>query len=107
LIGGIEMKVLKITPEGYIYTRDIKNSLEALQQEVEGYIQLCYLDNGIIAIVNEEGRLLDLPASVELPNYGVIRGDVIFARDDGEDLTSLTDEDIKWLKGNIVKIYAD
>jgi hypothetical protein len=92
------MKVYKLEPNKAGYVKEIDNTLEVLQKEVGGYIQVCYLDNGLLAIVDEEGKLKDLPYNVIIPNYGIINGNIIFARDGGEDFTSLTDEDIKAIK---------
>ena len=92
------MKVYKLEPNKAGYVKEIDNTLEVLQKEIGGYIQVCYIDNGLIAIVDEEGKLKDLPMNAYIPNYGVINGNIVFARDDGEDFTSLTDEDIEMLK---------
>lgn len=93
-----KLKVYKLEPNKPGYVKEIYNTLETLQKEVGGYIELCQLGNGLIAIVDEEGVIKDLPANAYIPNYGVIRGNIVFVRDDGEDFTSLTDEDIEKLK---------
>lgn len=95
------MKVYKLEPGKPGYVKEIDNTLEVLQKEVGGYIELCYwpvFGEGIIGIVNEEGVIKDLPLNAVIPNYGVIRGNIVFARDNGEDFTSLTDEDIEMLE---------
>ena len=92
------MKVYKLEPNKSGYVKEINNTLEDLQNEVGGYIQTCNLGNGLIAIVDEEGVLKDLPANTIIPYYGVIRGNIVFARDDGEDFTSLTDKDVEMLE---------
>lgn len=92
------MKVYKLEPGKPGCVKEIANTLEVLQEEIGGYIQICYLNNGLLAIVDEEGYLKDLEDNLIIPDYGMIKGNVIFVRDDGEDFTSLTDEDIKELK---------
>jgi len=55
------------------------SSLEKMQDLVQGYIQLSYLENGKILIVNEEGLLTNLPPNKkasELRGYLIV-GDVI------------------------------
>ena len=39
----------------------IPNTLKALQEAVGGYIETVTLDNGVVLICNEEGRLRDMP----------------------------------------------
>lgn len=97
------MKVYKLEPNKPGYVKEINNTLEELQKEVGGYIQTCNLGNGLIAIVDEEGILKGLPANAIIPYYGVISGNIIFARDDGEDFTSLTDKDVETLE----KMYKE
>lgn len=56
------MKVIKIVPGREPEMVDIDNTLKALQQAVGGYIETVTLPRtGLVVIVNEEGRLLDLP----------------------------------------------
>jgi len=39
----------------------IPNTLKALQEAVGGYIETVTLDNGVVLICNEEGKLRDMP----------------------------------------------
>ena len=39
----------------------IPNTLRALQEAVGGYIETVTLDNGVVLICNEEGRIRDMP----------------------------------------------
>ena len=51
------------------------NELEAFQQAVGGYIESVTLCTDLVLIVNEEGRLLDLPYNTTvagLPLFGTI-----------------------------------
>ena len=43
------------------YIKNVSNSLDALQAEVGGYIEVVSIATDMIAVVNEEGRLLGLP----------------------------------------------
>ncbi|MDR1950708.1 MAG: DUF3846 domain-containing protein [Bacteroidales bacterium] len=60
-------------------------SLEEMQSIVGGLIELVYLDNGKIMVINEEGKLIDLPINVDatemvfgdMPWDDVIIGDVL------------------------------
>ena len=44
----------------------IPNTLKALQETVGGYIETVTLNNGVVLIVNEEGRLRDMPYNFTL-----------------------------------------
>lgn len=55
------MKVIRKKPCCEAEIIDIDNTLEALQQEVEGYIEVVTLPYGAALICNEEGRILGLP----------------------------------------------
>ena len=93
------MKVFIVKPNERGYIKEIENTCESFQKEVDGYIEICYLDDGILAVVNEEGRIKDLPDCAMIPHYGVIKGNIVFVRDDGcGDFKSLTDEDVEVLK---------
>lgn len=77
------------------------NSLETMQKIVEGYIERIPADEltgtGISMYVNEEARLADLlPAFTTMINNVPTRilGNVVFVRDDEEDLTEKQIEEI-------------
>ena len=44
----------------------IPNTLKALQEAVGGYIETVTLDNGVVLICNEEGKLRDMPYNFTL-----------------------------------------
>lgn len=64
------MKVLKIEEEK-IYEKEIENTLESLQNEVEGYIEIVHLGSNYVIICNEEGRIKKLPytLSIDFGNF--------------------------------------
>ena len=71
------MKVIKIVPGREPEMVDIDNTLKALQQAVGGYIETVTLPRtGLVVIVNEEGRLLDLPENGVL-NIGPLMGQLL------------------------------
>lgn len=99
MIYGVDgvLKVVSWTDDSYKF---LKNS-------VDGYIErvpLMYFDNvGIDVWCNEEGKLVGLKPSIALTYDGYIYdylvGNVVFTRhtEDGN-TTSLTDDDIKFIK---------
>ena len=44
----------------------IPNTLRALQETVGGYIETVTLDNGLVLICNEEGKIRDMPYNFTL-----------------------------------------
>ena len=63
-----KLKLLKLTPYEVLKEIEIEDSLEALQKEVEGYIETIMIDERHAIIVNEEGRLEGLNLSLILQN---------------------------------------
>lgn len=101
------MRVVKAgTKLGNIQTLDIPNTLEALQKEVDGYIQTTTVaelrEHNIQMIVNEEGLLKQLLPNTNLFPFFFV-GNVLFVTVNGEEFDSLSDEQLhfilKWLKG--------
>lgn len=80
---------------------DIKNDLQTLQELVGGYIECVMLGQGIVLVVNEEGKLDGLPVNFPLGN-DVIVGTTVFVADnfDGE-FTDLSEEQIEMVMGSI------
>lgn len=71
------MNVIKIVPGHEPVMADINNTLAALQQAVGGYIETVTLPRtGLVVIVNEEGRLLELPENGVL-NIGPLMGQLL------------------------------
>lgn len=75
----------------------IENNLKAYQDLIGGYIQVVTLDRKILIILDEEGRLKDLPLNIHTWQYGDIVGDIAFVSEKGEEFTSLTDEQQAYL----------
>ena len=51
------IKVVKVEVGQPPVIKEIENTLTGLQKEVEGNIECVYLNDGCIAVVNEEGKL--------------------------------------------------
>lgn len=84
---------------------EIGNTLEALQSMVDGYIECVALgrlyDKGMVMIVNEEGKFTQSENVYLMNSYGnifdVIHGTMIFLNVDGEDFTSISDENASYI----------
>lgn len=92
--------------------KEIDNSLESLQEIVEGYIEIPFIneelmEKNIDLIINEEGKLYDLDVNFLLLHknklVNTIEGNVIFASHDSEGkTTSLSEEQIEYIENNIL-----
>ena len=80
---------------------EIENSLENFQNIVGGYIEVFPLENNILMVLNEEGKLLDLPVNFTIGNEYYkeeIVGNVFFAGRNDVDFDSLNESQIETLK---------
>lgn len=89
-----QMKVLKIEVGEPPVEKVIANELSALQAEVGGLIECVYLENGCIAVVNEEGKINGMQPNRILGD-DIIFGPFFICGDTGDDFCSLTDEQIQ------------
>lgn len=87
------IKIVKIEVNKKPEIKEIQNELESLQKEVEGLIECISLDDGTIAIVNEEGKLNGMEPNRRLGN-DIICGPFFICGDDGENFGSLNDKQI-------------
>ncbi len=92
-------RVVAVEPNKPPYETEIKNNLSSLQTMVGGgLIENMYNPDGIIFVVNEEGKLNGMQANRRVEN-DIIAGPFFIIRDDGEDYSSLNDNDInKYIK---------
>lgn len=77
---------------------EIENELDVLQKLIGGYIQVIEIGHNVLCILDEEGRFKESKNNFYHDRYGWIIGNVIFCNQSGEDFTSLTDEQIKFVK---------
>lgn len=75
----------------------ILNDLRIIQNIVDGFIETVYMGNGIYLVCNEEGKLEELEPNFALGN-DIIVGNVVFVGSDGEEFTSLNENQISILK---------
>ena len=87
------IKILKIEVGEPPVVKEIANTLDGLQKEVEGNIECVYLDDGAIAVINEEGKLNGMQPNRRM-GTDIFCGPFFICGDDGEDFGSLNDEQI-------------
>lgn len=91
------IRLLKKEPGKSGEILEVKNDLKSFQKIVEGYIEVYPLTDELLVILNEEGKLLGLKPNIKI-SLETIVGTIAIVRDGGEDFTSLTDRDIKFLQ---------
>ena len=100
------IKVLKIEVGEPPEIKEIPNELSGLQHEVGGLIECVYLDDGSIAVVNEEGKLNGMEPNRKL-GADIICGPFFICGDslDG-DFASLSEEQIQKYSEKFAEISA-
>ena len=87
--------------------REVKNDLKPLQEIVGGYIEVYPINNNILIICNEEGKLNSLLPNIDIitvdaytgqQSKETIVGNIAFASAGIDDFESLSDEQIEILK---------
>lgn len=78
------MRVIIKEPGKLGYAKDIPNTLEALQAEVGGYIEVVHINGLLVAVINEEGRLMNLKENI----CGLV-GTVVLCGESGEEFTDI------------------
>lgn len=90
------MRVVIVEPNKQPYPKDIDNTLEAMQGIVDGYIETLSAGSGFVLVLNEEGKLRDMPVNRTL------LGDYIagtffvskYSKEQPDELESLSDADV-------------
>lgn len=80
--------IVKRPDEEYGHMTFVSNTLENFQRTVGGYIETVPLQCGVIAIVNEEGKLQGLEPNLRIPG-DVLVGTIILCGVDGEEFTDI------------------
>lgn len=67
---------------------NVSNSLQALQKNVDGYIETITIASDLVVICNEEGRLQGLPFNCEICGVNFV-GTILMVGVDGDKFTDL------------------
>jgi len=97
------MRILVVEPERRLEPREIRGSLEEMQEIVGGLIQSVYpFEDDSVALVCNEGKLLNLPANRGLQGRDGQICDIVFgtfflcgAPEDGNYFVSLTEDQLR------------
>ena len=94
------------------YVSQIEDTLEAYQAYVCGTIQVVHITPALIAICNDEGKLLEFPlnrAWMDVDNSQVIDffvGDILLIRSNGEEFASIEPEDIPIIEQRLIPLKS-
>jgi len=88
------IRVLAVEPGRTPYESEIPNTLEGQQRAVEGRIEYLYNEDQTIFVVNEENKINGSEGSRRIEG-DIICGCFFVAGDDGENLCSLTEEQMQ------------
>lgn len=90
---------------------EIDEEIGDLQEFVEGYIEVPFISSefsnrGIVIVVNEEAVIKELKPTLALVRnnqiVGTLRGQFFFCSIDGEEFSSLNDEQVKYIMNNML-----
>ncbi|MDE7478600.1 MAG: DUF3846 domain-containing protein [Lachnospiraceae bacterium] len=104
---------LRVSEEGVPYRgymKEFEDSLDVLQEYEGGYIEVVALDCGIDIIINDEGKIKELPVNRAWTDgngriYDVIHGNILCVRHDGEgEFISIEKEDIPIIEKALIPL---
>lgn len=91
------MKIIRKRPGAAAEVIRVENTLEALQQEVQGYIEAVTLDKDSVLLCNEEGFLMGLENQQFLGT--TFAGAVLIVGTAGEEFADVPEKMIRLLCG--------
>lgn len=88
------MRVLYVEPHKAPYVAEIENTLKGQQRAVQGLIEYIPNNDGTIIVINDESKINGMEGNRRIEG-DVIAGPFFIAGDAGEELCSLSDEQIE------------
>lgn len=88
------IRVLYVEPHKAPYAAEIENTLEGQQRAVGGLIEYIYNTDDTIIVINEEGKINGMEENRRMEG-DVLCGPFFIAGDSGEELCSLTEEQLR------------
>lgn len=105
--GGQRMKenlrILMVEPHKAPYEASIPHELTAMQQTVDGLIEVVRNGDGTLLVCNEEGKLLGMEGNRRIPG-DVLAGPFFVVGDAGETFRSLTEEELERYRERFAEI---
>lgn len=101
------MQIYTLNNRKFVMT-EIEDTLEAMQEFVNGPIEVINITDKILLVCNEEGKMRGLPpAAFIIRNQeaqDIIVGNFFLCREDGEDMISIQESDIEDFKRIVLPI---
>ena len=101
------MQIYTLNNRKFVMT-EIEDTLEAMQEFVDGDIETINITDEILLVCNEEGKMRGLtPSAFIVRNQEVqdiIVGNFFLCREDGEDMVSIQESDIEDFKRIVLPI---
>ena len=72
----------------------LKNTLEAMQEAVGGYIDIVGLDDNVCILLNDEGKLIGLEGNRRIGSDIIVGDFFVCGSDEEGNLTSLSEEEL-------------
>ena len=100
--------IIKRPDEEYGHMTHISDTLENLQKTVEGHIEILPLGRGVIAVLNEQGKILGLDPNMKVPG-DILVGTIVLCGTSGEDLADIPISFQEWkemkdnLEGKVIR----
>lgn len=93
----VVVKAVGVKPEA----RDVKG-FKGFQEIVGGDVEAVTIENGIVMLVNEEGKLEGLPYNFTMSGDTIV-GDVVFVGAKGSEFVSLRSDQIEYVLKRFTK----
>ena len=101
------MQIYTLKNRQFVMT-EIENTLDAMQEFVDGPIEVINITDEILLVCNEEGKMRGLPPSAFIVRnqqaQDVIVGKFFLYREDGEDMVGIQESDIEDFKRIVLPI---
>lgn len=101
------MQIYTLNNRQFVMT-EIEDTLEAMQELVDGPIEVINITDKILLVCNEEGKMRGLPPSAFIIRnqevQDIIAGNFFLCREDGEDMVSIQESDIEDFKRIVLPI---
>lgn len=101
------MQIYTLNNRQFVMT-EIENTLDAMQEFVDGPIEVINITDEILLVCNEEGKMRGLPPSAFIIRnqeaQDIIVGKFFLCREDGEDMVGIQESDIEDFKRIVLPI---
>ena len=88
------IKVLKVKPHEHPEVYMLKNTLEAMQEAVGGYIDILGLDDNVCILLNDEGKLIGLEGNRRIGSDIIVGDFFVCGSDEEGNLISLSEKEL-------------